>query len=169
MKHRPIALGLAGLATLALAGGVLAHAQLVSADPPVGGTLTSTPHTLTATFDEELTADGSSLVIEGPSGVQVTTGTVSADDDKTMTADLPALPAGTYTVRWTAVTADDLAVERGSYTFSVASAAASATPAPTQPPTGGATGSSNDVLIAVGLAAIFILVVVAFIFVRSRR
>lgn len=169
MTHRLVAVSLASLATLALAGPVLAHASLVSADPPSGGTLTSTPFTLTATFDEELTPDGSSIVVESPAGIQVATGTVSADDDKTITARLPALPVGTYTVRWTAVTADDQAVERGTYTFSVSSAAASGTPGPSQRPTGDATGTSNDVLIAIGLAATFIIVVVAFIFVRGRR
>lgn len=168
MIHRLAALVLAALATLALAAPALAHASLVSADPPAGGTLTSTPFTLTATFDEELTADGSSLVIEGPSGAQVGTGTVSDDDDKTMTADLPALQAGQYTVRWTAVTADDLAVERGTYNFSVGSATATATPMTTPPPPVGTAGSSNDVLIAIGLAAV-IIVVVALIFVRGRR
>jgi Uncharacterized protein, homolog of Cu resistance protein CopC len=173
MNRRLIALGLAGLATLALAGGALAHAQLVSADPPVGGTLATTPYTLTATFDEELTPDGSSLVVENGAGTQIATGTVSTDDAHVMTAELPALAPGQspgqFTVRWTAVTADDLAIERGTYTFSVGSASASITPAPTQPPGGGASGSSDDVLIAVGLAAILILAVGAFVFVRGRR
>jgi LPXTG-motif cell wall-anchored protein len=167
--YRLAALGLAGMTALALAGTVLAHAGLVSADPPAGGTLEPTPHTLTATFNEELTADGSSIVIESPAGIAVSSGTVSADDARQMTANLPALPAGTYTVRWTAVSADDLAVERGTYTFSVGSPAASVTPSPTQPPAGGATGSSNDLLIAIGLAVILVLAVVALIFVRGRR
>ena len=158
----------ATLAFAALPVIVLAHAQLVSADPPVGGTLPTTPYTLTATFDEELTPDGSSIVVEGPNGAEVATGTVSAADDKTMTAPLPTLGAGTYTVRWTAVTADDLAVEHGTYTFNVGSSPTSATPAPT-PPTGGANGSSNDVVIAMVLAAALIAGVVAFIFIRGRR
>ena len=169
MTHRFIALCLAGLATLAFAGGALAHAQLVSADPPVGGTLTTTPYLLSATFDDELTADGSSIVVENASSAQVATGTVSAEDAHTMTAQLPALPGGAYTVRWTAVSADDLAVERGTYTFSIGSATASVTPAPTQPPAGGATGSGNDALIAVVLAAALIAGVVAFVFVRGRH
>jgi len=169
VTHRLTALALAGLATLALAGAVLGHAELVSADPPAGGTLTTTPYTLTATFDDELTADGSSIVIVDASGAQVATGTVSADDEHTLTAELPVLPAGAYTVRWIAVSTDDQAVERGTYTFSVGTAAASGTPAPTAPPAGGATGSSDDVLIAIALAAILIVVVVAFVFVRGRR
>ena len=169
MNHRLSWALLATALAISLPTIVLGHAQLVSSDPPVGGTLTTTPYTLTATFDDELTPDGSSIVVENSAGTQMAAGAVSADDDKTMTADLPALPAGTYTVRWTAVTADDLAVERGTYNFSVGSAAASVTPAPTQPPAGSATGSSNDVLIAVVLAAALIAAVVAFVFVRGRR
>ena len=95
-------------------------------------------------------------------------GTVSADDAHVQTADLPALPDGEYTVRWTSVSADDAAVERGTYTFTVGSAG-SATPAPTPAPDGGATGSSNDVLIAVGLAALIIVVVIGYVFLRGRR
>jgi copper transport protein len=169
VTHRLTALCLAGVATLALAAPAQAHASLVGSDPPAGGTLTTTPYTLTATFDEELTPDGSSLAIENGAGTQVAVGTVSAGDAHVMTAELPALAPGQYTVRWTAVTADDQAVERGTYSFNVGSAAASGTPAPTQPPAGGPTGSSNDALIAIGLAAVLILVVVAFIFVRGRR
>lgn len=169
MIQRLTAFAFAGMACLALATPALAHASLVSSDPSDGGTLTAVPFTLTATFDEELTPDGSSIVIEGPSGVQVATGTVSANDRKTMTADLPALPAGNYTVRWTAVTADDLAVERGTYTFGVVSAAASATPMTTSPPPVVATASGNDLVIALVLAAIAIIGVLAFVFVRGRR
>lgn len=147
----------------------LGHAELVSSDPPAGGTLTTTPYTLTATFDDELTADGSSIVVEDASGAQAATGTVSTEDPHVQTAQLPSLPDGVYTVRWTAVSADDAAVERGSYTFTVGTSPASATPTATAPPAGGATGSANDVLIAVGLAAVIILVVVGYVFMRGRR
>jgi methionine-rich copper-binding protein CopC len=90
---------IAAALVMALPAIVLGHAELVSSDPPVGGTLTTTPYTLTATFDEELTADGSSIVVEGPDGAQVATGTVSETDEFSMTAELPALPDGAYTVR----------------------------------------------------------------------
>lgn len=164
-----VAAAIAALGVLvALPGIVLSHAALVTSDPPAGGTLTTTPYTLTATFDDELTADGSSIVVEDASGTQVATGTVSETDEFSMTAELPNLAPGTYTVRWTAVTADDAAVERGSYSFNVGAATASATPTPTQPPDSGATGS-NDVLLAIGLAAILIVAVIAFVVLRGRR
>lgn len=158
----------ATLAIAALPVVVQGHAELVSSDPPAGGTLTTTPYMLTATFDDELTADGSSIVVENAAGEQVATGTVSDTDEFTMTAQLPNLTPGTYTVRWTAVTADDAAVERGTYTFNVGSSPASPTPAPTPAPSEPGV-SSNDTLIAVGLAAVVILAVVGFIFFRRRR
>jgi methionine-rich copper-binding protein CopC len=171
----------ATLAFAALPVIVLAHAELVTSDPIAGGTLTTTPYPLTATFDDELTPDGSSIVVQDAGGAQVATGSVSPGDAHVLIAELPALPGGEYTVRWTAVTADDAAVERGTYSFTVGGASASVTtsatpsatpsgtPAATPPPAPGATGSSNDVLIAIGLAAAIIGAVVAFIFIRGRR
>jgi LPXTG-motif cell wall-anchored protein len=86
-----------------------------------------------------------------------------------MTVELPAMADGQYKVLWTAVSLDDQAVERGQYTFNVSAAAASATPTPTPAPADGATGSSNDVLIAIGLAAVLIVAVVGYVFIRGRR
>jgi methionine-rich copper-binding protein CopC len=147
---------------------VLGHAALVSSDPPAGGTLTTTPYTLTATFNDELTAEGSSIVVENSSGAEVARGTVSSTDAHVQTAELPALPDGEYTVRWTSVSADDAAVERGTYTFTIG-VAASATPSATPPSAPGSGGASNDVLIAVGLAAVLIVAVVGYVFIRGRR
>jgi methionine-rich copper-binding protein CopC len=165
-----VAAAIVALGVLVTMPGIaLGHAELVSSDPPAGGTLTRTPYTLTATFDDELTPDGSSIVVEDASGAQVARGTVSADDPHVQTAELPALPNGAYTVRWTAVSADDAAVERGSYSFNVGASIPSGTPAtPTPPPSSDGTGS-NDVLLAIGLAAIFIVVVIGFVVLRGRR
>ena len=147
----------------------LGHADLVSSDPPVGGTLTTTPYTLTATYDDELQATGSSIVVQTMDGQEVARGGANADGTHDMTVELPAMSDGQYKVLWTAVSLDDQAVERGQYTFNVSAAAASATPAATAPPDGGAAGSSNDVLIALGLAAVLIVVVVGFVVIRGRR
>jgi len=163
-----VAAAIAGLLWLSLPISVLAHAELVTSDPPAGGTLTETPYMLTATFDEELTADGSSIVVVNAAGTEVATGTVSETDEFSMSAQLPNLAPGTYTVRWTAVTADDAAVERGTYTFNVGSSPGSPTPTPAPPPSSSSAGS-NDVLIALGLAAILIALVVAFVVLRGRR
>jgi copper resistance protein C len=167
MTHRFAALLVAALASLAIAGVVLAHAELESSDPADGATIT-TPYTLTATFSEEIDIERSTLIVENSAGAQVAAGTVNADDHTVMTAELPALPDGVYTVRWTSVTPDDNGIERGTFTFNVASAPGSPTPAPSPAPVE-PSGSSNDTLIAVGLAAVLILAVVAFIFLRGRR
>lgn len=156
----------ATLAFAALPVIVLGHAALVTSDPANGATI-QTPYTLVATFAEETDPARSTLVVENGSGAQVATGTVNADDATKMTAQLPALPDGVYTVRWTTVTPDDNGVERGTFTFNVGSV--STTPVPTPPTAGGASGSSNDVLIAVGLAVVLIVGVVAFVFLRGRR
>jgi copper resistance protein C len=157
------------LALVALPGIVLSHAALVSADPPVGGTLTTTPYTLTATFDDELTPDGSSILVENANGDQVAQGTVSTADAHVQTAELPALPDGEYTVRWTAVSADDAAVERGTYTFNVGSAApATITPAPSPVPIDGNGGAPED-LYALLIAGVLIAIVVGIVIIRGRR
>jgi methionine-rich copper-binding protein CopC len=157
----------ATLAFAALPVIVLGHAALVTSDPADGATI-KTPYTLTATFDDTLTPNGSSILVQAANGNTLATGTVSATDAKVMSAQLSVLPEGPYTVLWTAVTADDSAITRGTYHFNVGAAGASVTPAPTPSP-GGAAGSGSDVLIAMGLAAAIIVVVVVFVFVRGRR
>jgi methionine-rich copper-binding protein CopC len=155
---------LACLTVFFLAAAAFAHASLLAADPDDGATLETTPYTLSATFDEELDRERSSIVVENAAGTEVARGGVSADDDTVMTAELPALEPGEYTVRWTAVTPDDQAVERGTYTFNVA---LSPTPQPTAPPA--AADSGTDVLLALALAAVGIGIVLAFVFLRGRR
>ena len=168
MTHRATAaLAVFALLALSLPALVVAHGDLVESDPADGATLTATPYRLTATFAEEIDPEASTLIVEDASGADVVTGSVNPDDPTMITAELPHLPDGVYTVRWTTVTPDDSGVERGTFTFTVA--AASATPAPTPPPNAGAMGGSNDVLLALVLAAIGIGVIVLFVIVRSRR
>ncbi|MEP7158180.1 MAG: copper resistance CopC family protein [Chloroflexota bacterium] len=172
MTHRRVA-ALAAFLMLALTlpALVLAHSDLVQSDPADGATLTTTPYTLTATFSQDIDLDASTLVVKNASGVEVAHGTVNPDDNKMMTAELPVLSDGVYTVRWTTVTPDDSGIENGTYTFRVAATNASATPAPSSgpifpPPS---ESGSNDLLIALVLAAIGIAAVVLFVFFRGRR
>jgi methionine-rich copper-binding protein CopC len=170
-KAVTFAFSVACIALAVLATGVLAHAKLVSSDPADGGTLTTTPYTLKATFDEELTPDGSSLEVVNAQGSQVALGGLSATDDKLMTVELPQLPQGPYEARWTAVTADDLAVERGTFKFNVGSVAnppaATPTAAPGAPTSG--TGSTSDLFLVFVLVGIVVVAVLAFLFLRNRR
>jgi methionine-rich copper-binding protein CopC len=154
-----VATGLVALATTSTA---LAHGTLVTSDPPDGGTIASTPYTLTATFAEEIDAEQSSIVVENAAGAEVARGALDPDDATQMIVDLPVLGAGQYTVRWTTVTPDDQGVERGTFTFDVG------TPGPTAAPST-PSGSGSDVLVALVLAAVAIGAVVAFVFLRSRR
>jgi methionine-rich copper-binding protein CopC len=136
------AVAVAFAALTIFAGTVLGHAALDSSDPADGAVI-KTPYTLTATYDEELKPGASTIVVQDSSGAQVASGTVSDSDDKTMTIQLPQLPDGQYKVLWTAVTADDNGVTRGTYLFNVAAAASAPTattaPASTQPSSPAAT------------------------------
>ncbi len=173
------AAAIAAAAGLVLATAVFGHAQLVSADPPVGGTI-KTPYALSATFDDELTPDGSSIVVQDSGGAKVASGTVSATDDKTMTADLRQLPDGSYTVLWTAVSADDKAIERGTYQITVGTAAAtvapsnaapasaSVSPAPSAAP-GQSTGSASDLLLPLAIVVVVVIGIAVYFIYRNRR
>ena len=151
---------------------VMGHAALQSSDPADGATI-KTPYTLTATYDDDLTPNGSSIVVQSAGGTQVASGPVSGSDPKTMTIDLPVLPDGEYTVLWVAVTADDNGVTRGTYHFTTSTTGPSgtatpATPAPSAAP-GAASGSGNDLLIPIGILVIAVVAVAAYFIYRNRR
>ena len=164
---RTIAVAIAALLAFAWSAAALAHAELVQSDPAEGATI-STPYTLRATFDEPIdpNPERSFISIENPAGTEVARGTVSADDETMMVAQLPELPPGTYTARFQAHTSDDNATERGNFRFSVGAAAS---PAPT--PGGGQGGQANsgDLLIALVISAVALAVVGTFVVLRMRR
>ena len=187
---------LVALALLALSAvTVLGHAELVTSDPPDGGTLETTPYTMTLTYDEPLDAQASSVIVRDSSGAEVASGGLTDESDTIMIVELPELPAGEYTVRWTAVTPDDNGVERGTLTFNVAEATATsppataapatdrpataapvtaapitpaptATPLPVEPTT---PGSNNDLLIALIVAGVALAGVLSYLYLRNRR
>jgi copper resistance protein C len=177
------------LAMLMSVSTVVAHAELVSSDPADGETI-ETPFTLTATFSEEFASDTerSFIRVQDAGGEIVASGGQSPDDATMMTVDLPALEPGEYTVRWQTTTEDDNGVERGTFTFSVAPPAtpaptatpsptrtagastppvATPTPGPTAAPT--ATGSGNDVLLALAIGVLIVGVIAFFLVRRSRK
>jgi hypothetical protein len=115
-----------------------------------------TPYTLTATYDEELKPGASTIVVQDSSGAQVASGTVSDSDEKTMTLELPQLPDGQYKVLWTAVTADDNGVTRGTYLFDVAataSATAPGSPVASSKATSEATTAASSAAVATTVAS----------------
>ena len=100
-----------------------AHAKLVRAIPAPDSVLRAVPPAIRLWFNEELEPSLSSLTVWGPRGVTAVSGTGGVDlndlERKSMVARLKPLHAGTYTVRWKAISADDLAVTQGSYQFTV--------------------------------------------------
>jgi len=133
--HRPAvgsALLAAFAAVLVLAAPVAAHAALVSGDPAPGSTLASAPTRVSSTFDDDLDASKSSIVVVGPGGATVGQGGVSPDDPKTLVATITSGAPGAWEVRWTAATPDGH-IERGTYGFTV-SASPTASPAPPASP-----------------------------------
>jgi methionine-rich copper-binding protein CopC len=151
---------------------VLGHAELESSDPADGATI-KTPYTLTATFGEEITPNGSSIVVQDSTGAQVANGTVSPSDSKQMTIDLPVLPDGQYTVLWVSVTADDNGVLRGTYHFNISAngSSASTVPATVSPSAarGQSTGSGGDLLIPLVVVVILVAAIAGYFLYRSRR
>lgn len=105
---------------------VSAHSELVSSEPEDGQVLSESPSQVRALFSEELETQTSSLQVIDSGGNQVDNGDGGADLDdlehKTMLVSLPqSLPNGTYTVQWTAVSAEDEDAEQGEFTFVIGS------------------------------------------------
>jgi methionine-rich copper-binding protein CopC len=166
------------LATILLvalsATSVLGHAELVSSDPEDGSVVSPSIGTIVATYDEELTPNGSSIVVQNESGAQVAAGTVSTSDDKQMSVDVPHLDDGAYSVLWTAVTADDQGVTRGTFHFSVgappSAGATTAAPTPAASATPGSnTGRGNDLLLPLGAVVVIVVVIAGYLLYRNRR
>lgn len=101
---------------------VAAHTELVEAAPAPGAELSESPAEVRLTFSEPLDAS---------SRVEVLSDSFALVDGQTLQFDpaapleiaahLPPLPAGTYTVQWTAVSTDEHTLT-GTYSFSVAPA-----------------------------------------------
>ncbi len=106
------------LAVIVLPGLALAHTELVTSEPAAGSTVPTGLNRIILAFTEPPAA-GSAItlytgVFEAVPGVNsyVANGQLWADLD-------PALAPGTYTVQWSAVSADGHTVE-GSFQFAVA-------------------------------------------------
>ncbi|WP_128561476.1 copper resistance CopC family protein [Methylobacterium crusticola] len=96
-----------------------AHAHLVSASPPVDGTVRTPPQELTIAFTEKLEEALSSIVVKDAAGRRVDAGTAHlAGDAKGLTVRLRDLPPGLYTVDW-AATSVDTHRTTGRFTFTV--------------------------------------------------
>jgi len=113
---------------------VAAHAELVSATPGPDAVVTTPPPILEAMFSQDLDPSRSSIEVRSAAGDRIATGGPLGGSARTMTAELPALPDGRFTVRWTSFSSEDQELARGTYDFTVRLAAAS--PSPSTVPTG---------------------------------
>ena len=188
------ALFLTIVASLAAASAVSAHAEVVTATPAQGSTVTEPVTQVVVTYSEGLDPD-SRLGILDSSGNRIAVGQPDSAGSQRMVATLdPALTSGTYTVRSTSI-ATDGHLERTQWTFTVnvpaspeptptgqassepsvapsltpsAVATAAASPSPSPPPdTSNSSGSDAIVPIIAALAIVALGGV--FLMTRGRR
>jgi methionine-rich copper-binding protein CopC len=113
-------------ATLAFAGLLIApivvraHAFLDHADPAVGSTVPASPAELHLWFTQELEPAFSWATVTDHSGATVSDGAATIDSSNKQELDvkLKQLPAGTYTVKWHALSVDTHTTE-GDFKFNV--------------------------------------------------
>jgi methionine-rich copper-binding protein CopC len=115
MRHRILLISL----LLAAFGSAAAHAHamLDHASPPVGSTAASAPREVSLTFTQNLEAAFSSVQVTDANGARVDQGKAQISGN-TMRVGLKSLSAGTYRVRWHALSVDTHKTE-GSFTFTV--------------------------------------------------
>jgi methionine-rich copper-binding protein CopC len=180
---------------LAVPGIASAHAEVVTATPAAGSTVTEPVSEVVVTYSEDLT-DDSRLGVLDENGVRISVGRVDPADGRRMVAtfDQP-LVAGTFTVRSTAI-ATDGHLERTQWTFTVAvpatatptQAGQSSAPAPSASPTaapkssasaaptpaaspapGSGTGSWTDVILPIIAGLAIITIGAGYLLSRGRR
>ena len=108
------------LILILLAGPAWAHAHLVSAEPPVGGSVDATD-TLRLTFSEGIEIAFSKIEIAGENGKDVGAAKIARDsgNDRIVIVTLAAkLAAGKYKVHWHVVSVDTHRTD-GTFTFTV--------------------------------------------------
>lgn len=97
-----------------------AHLALRRSDPDSTARLVRPPAAITLWFTQRPQLGFSRLTLTGPAG-PIALGALTADTGNVIRAALPALGAGTYTVRWRTASADGHAI-RGEFRFVVAGA-----------------------------------------------
>jgi methionine-rich copper-binding protein CopC len=94
-----------------------AHAMLDHASPAVGSAVANAPREVSLTFTQNLEASFSSVEVTDGNGARVDQGKPQVSGS-TMRVGLKSLSAGTYRVRWHALSVDTHKTE-GSFTFTV--------------------------------------------------
>lgn len=107
--------------TLGLSPAAMAHAVLVKAVPPVGGTVSASPSDIKITFSEGVEPRFSKVAVTSADGHSVETGAASVDPSNPAILIVPlktALQPGSYKVMWHAVSVDTHATQ-GNFSFTV--------------------------------------------------
>lgn len=99
---------------------VRAHAFLDHSDPAVGSTVPTAPSVLHIWFTQELEPAFTWVTVSDKSGASVNDGAAAVDprNKQEMDVKLKPLQAGTYTVKWHALSVDTHTTE-GDFTFEV--------------------------------------------------
>jgi hypothetical protein len=108
---------IAAVGALILTAPAFGHAKLRGSLPAAGAKLQAAPNSLVLTFNETVRLAILTLTIDGkdiPVGVDR-----NAAAAPQVSVALPALAAGTYQVRWSALSVDDGHVTQGTFSFSI--------------------------------------------------
>jgi methionine-rich copper-binding protein CopC len=118
--HAGFVLVASAVLALSGAGAALAHAQLKTATPAVGGAVTTAPSEVTLNFSEKLEAAFSTVIVRDAVGKRVNKADAQVDkaDRTIMRVALDPLTPGVYIVEWRALTADTHKTE-GAFVFRV--------------------------------------------------
>jgi methionine-rich copper-binding protein CopC len=159
-----IGLALTGLLLLLLAapGVASAHAQLKSSNPADGATVGKGMAQIVLVFSEDISPSQSSAQLVGAGG-PVTSGVTAAVDRAIRTRMIittPPMEAGRYILKWTAVTDNDNAHTFGQISFTVSGTSS--------PGSSSITGSGNEMLLAVILAAAAVAIAAMVLALRRR-
>jgi methionine-rich copper-binding protein CopC len=120
MSMRAFAVAFAA-ALLLFPASAFAHAELVSANPPVNGTVQAAPKEISITFSEAVEAKFSTIEVLDDKAQRFEEGKPEAapNDPKTLRVMVKELRAGTYRVNWHVVSSDDSHKTKGTYEFTV--------------------------------------------------
>lgn len=131
MPHARLALAaLVALLVVAVAGPAGAHSQLLTIDPADGASMKEGPAQVVLTFNEDIKAPFSKILVVDQAGGSVADGDPKVEGP-VVTQPLVKLAKGTYTVRYRVVSADAHPIS-GESTFSVTVGAPGTTPTPAQ-------------------------------------
>lgn len=109
-----------------------AHAEYDHSEPAADAVLDTAPTQVRIWFTQELfrRKGVNSIEVTGPDGSRVDQNDLTIDDDdRTLTSVslAPGLPAGVYTVHWTATSSEDGHEGKGEFTFTIGSASSDGT------------------------------------------